>query len=106
MPAHVYPWATDHIPEMISIVEKLVTNGYAYEVKGNIYFDVAKFKDFGKLSRNFGGDLLEGVRVEADPLKKDPRDFTLWKSAEEGRDVKWDSPVSYTHLTLPTNREV
>ena len=92
LPAHVYPWATDHIPEMISIVEKLVNNGYAYEVKGNIYFDVAKFKDYGKLSRNFGGDLLEGVRVEADPLKKDPRDFTLWKSAEEGRDVKWDSP--------------
>jgi len=92
LPAHVYPWATDHIPEMISIVEKLVTNGYAYEVKGNIYFDVAKFKDYGKLSRNFGGDLLEGVRVETDPLKKDPRDFTLWKSAEEGRDVKWDSP--------------
>ncbi|MBO54456.1 MAG: cysteine--tRNA ligase [Dehalococcoidia bacterium] len=92
LPAHVYPWATDHIPEMISIVEKLVANGYAYEVNGNIYFDVEKFSDYGKLSRNFGGDLLEGVRVEADPLKKDPRDFTLWKSAEAGRDVKWESP--------------
>ena len=92
LPAHVYPWATDHIPEMISIVEKLVENDYAYEVNGNLYFDVGKFSTYGKLSRNFGGDLLEGVRVEADPLKKDPRDFTLWKSAEEGRDVKWDSP--------------
>ncbi|MEC9307904.1 MAG: cysteine--tRNA ligase [Chloroflexota bacterium] len=92
LPAHIYPWATGHIPEMISIVERLIQNKYAYEVNGNIYFNVGKFSEYGKLSRNFGGDLLEGVRVEADPLKKDPRDFTLWKAAEQGRDVKWDSP--------------
>ena len=92
LPARVYPWATQHIPEMISIVEKLLENGYAYEAGGNLYFDVNKFQEYGKLSRNFGGDLLEGVRADVDPLKRDPRDFTLWKAAEPGRDVKWDSP--------------
>ena len=92
LPAHVFPWATQHVPEMLSIVEKLIDNGYAYQAGGNIYFNVAAFNDYGKLSRNTGADLLEGVRSEADPLKKDPRDFTLWKAAEPGRDVKWDSP--------------
>ena len=92
LPAQVFPWATEHIPEMIEIVEKLLTEGYAYQAEGNIYFDVPKSADYGKLSRNFGGDLLEAVRVEADPLKRDPRDFTLWKAAEPGRDVKWGSP--------------
>lgn len=92
LPAHVYPWATRHIPEMISLVERLIANGYAYPAGGNVYFDVPQFSRYGNLSRNFGGNLLEGVRAEADPLKHDPRDFTLWKAAEPGRDVKWDSP--------------
>ena len=90
--AHVFPWASHHIPEMLSIVESLLSKGHAYERGGNIYFDVPSFPDYGKLSRNTGADLLEGVRAEADPLKRDPRDFTLWKAAEPGRDVKWDSP--------------
>ena len=90
--AHVFPWASHHIPEMLSIVESLLSKGHAYERGGNIYFDVPSFSDYGKLSRNTGADLLEGVRAEADPLKRDPRDFTLWKAAEPGRDVKWDSP--------------
>ncbi len=92
MDAHVFPWASEHIPEMLSIVDTLLENGHAYERGGNIYFDVPSFPDYGKLSRNTGADLLEGVRAEADPLKRDPRDFTLWKAAEPGRDVKWDSP--------------
>ena len=92
MDAHVFPWASQHIPEMLSIVGTLLENGHAYERGGNIYFDVPSFPDYGKLSRNTGADLLEGVRAEADPLKRDPRDFTLWKAAEPGRDVKWDSP--------------
>ena len=90
--AHVFPWASHHIPEMLSIVETLVGKGHAYERGGNVYFDVPSFLDYGKLSRNTGTDLLEGVRAEVDPLKRDPRDFTLWKAAEPGRDVKWDSP--------------
>ena len=92
MDAHVFPWASQHIPEMLSIVGTLLERGHAYERGGNIYFDVPSFPEYGKLSRNTGADLLEGVRAEADPLKRDPRDFTLWKAAEPGRDVKWDSP--------------
>ena len=91
MDAHVFPWASQHIPEMLSIVDALVEKGHAYERGGNVYFDVPSFSDYGKLSRNTGVDLLEGVRAEADPMKRDPRDFTLWKAAEPGRDVKWDS---------------
>ena len=90
--AHVFPWASHHIPEMLEMVNTLMAKGGAYEAGGNIYFDVNSYPEYGKLSRNFGGDLLEGVRAEADPLKRDPRDFTLWKAAEPGRDVKWDSP--------------
>ena len=90
--AAVFPWASQHIPEMVSIVETLLAKGNAYERGGNIYFDVPSFSEYGKLSRNTGVDLLEGVRAEADPLKQDPRDFTLWKAAEPGRDLKWDSP--------------
>ena len=91
MDAHVFPWASHHIPEMLSIVGTLMEKGHAYERGGNVYFDVPSFSEYGKLSRNTGVDLLEGVRAEADPLKRDPRDFTLWKAAEPGRDVKWDS---------------
>ena len=90
--AHVFPWASQHIPEMLAMVGALMDNGAAYAAGGNIYFNVNSSPEYGKLSRNFGGDLLEGVRAEADPLKRDPRDFTLWKAAEPGRDVKWDSP--------------
>ena len=92
LPATVYPWATDHIPSMISLVEDLLSKGYAYQAGPNIYFDVSKFRDYGKLSGNTAPGLLEGVRVEADPLKGDPRDFTLWKGAEADREMKWDSP--------------
>ena len=91
--ADVFPKATDHIQEMVEIVERLVGQGYAYEVQGNVYFEVSKFPGYGKLSGNIqDAELLEAVRVEADPLKRDPRDFTLWKKAEPGRDLKWPSP--------------
>ena len=93
LPAHFLPKATGHIQEMLEIVERLVEKGYAYEVEGNVYFEVSKFPGYGKLSGNLqDADLLEAVRVEADPLKRDPRDFTLWKRAEPGRDLKWPSP--------------
>ena len=92
LPAHEFPKATDHIPEMLAITERLVEQGFAYETQGNVYYAVGKFADYGKLSGNIAdAQLLEAVRVEADPLKRDPRDFTLWKSAEPGRELKWQS---------------
>ena len=92
-PADHFPKATDHIKEMLEIIERLVAKGFAYEVQGNVYFQVSKFAEYGKLSGNIHeAELLEAVRVEADPLKRDPRDFTLWKTAEPGRELKWPSP--------------
>ena len=92
-PAEHYPTATGHIEEMLQIVGRLLEQGYAYEVQGNVYFEVSKFPGYGALSGNTGDQaLLEAVRIEADPLKRDPRDFTLWKLAEPGRDLKWPSP--------------
>ena len=92
LPAHHFPRATEHIPEMTGVVQRLLEMGYAYSAGGNIYFDVAKYSPYGQLSGNIGGDLMEGTRVERDPLKRDPRDFTLWKRAEPSRTMKWDSP--------------
>ena len=92
LPAHHFPWATDHVQEMIAVIQRLFENGYAYRAGDNIYFDVSKFSDYGKLSGNVQEGLMEGVRAEVDPLKRDPRDFTLWKTAEPGREMKWDSP--------------
>lgn len=92
-PAAVYPRATDHVPQMIALIERLMKRGHAYESGGNVYFDVTTFPAYGRLSGNREGDALrEGVRVEADPLKRHPQDFALWKAAEPGRMVKWESP--------------
>jgi len=91
-PAHFFPRATHHIQEMIAMIERLLHKGYAYEAGGNIYFDVTRFPGYGKLSGNVFEGLLEGVRVEADPAKRNQWDFTLWKSTEPGRVLKWPSP--------------
>ena len=93
LPANEFPKATDHVEEMVEIIESLLKSSLAYEVGGNIYFDVNAFPTYGNLSGNIHeSQLQEAVRVEADPLKKDPRDFTLWKKAEPGRSLKWPSP--------------
>ena len=93
LPVDHLPKATDHVKEMVEITSKLLANSLAYEVDGNVYFSVSDFPDYGRLSGNIHeSQLQEAVRVEADPNKKDPRDFTLWKSAEPGRTLKWDSP--------------
>ncbi len=92
-PAHVYPRATAHVADMIAVIERLVEKGVAYEAKGNVYFDVDGFAPYGKLSGNVDErGLLDGVRVEADELKRRQRDFALWKASEPGRELKWDSP--------------
>ena len=92
LPAQAFPKATDHVPEMITMVRQLLDRGHAYVVGGNVYFDVGSFPSYGKLSGNVKEALLAGVRAEADPLKRSPADFTLWKAAETGREMKWPSP--------------
>ena len=92
LPAHVFPHATEHIPEMIAIIAGLLDRGVAYQAGGNIYFDVARFPSYGKLSGNQMAQLLEGVRDATDPSKRNPEDFALWKAAEPGREMAWDSP--------------
>jgi cysteinyl-tRNA synthetase len=92
--ADAYPRATDHIPEMIAIIERLIEKGHAYEVNGTVYFDVTTFPDYGKLSGNTLDALRAGHRqeVEVDPNKRHPADFALWKRAGPHRSMKWPSP--------------
>jgi cysteinyl-tRNA synthetase len=92
LPAHVFPKATDHIPEMIRIVQALERNGLAYASGGNVFFDVRRFPSYGQLSGNQLAGMLAGVRDEADPHRRNPEDFPLWKLAEPGREMAWDSP--------------
>ena len=92
LPAHFYPRATENIGEMIELTEALVARGLAYEAGGNVYFDIPRFPEYGKLSRQPATGLGEGGRAEPDPLKRDQRDFALWKAAEPGRTLKWPSP--------------
>jgi cysteinyl-tRNA synthetase len=92
LPAAHFPRATEHVPQMIAIIEKLVARGLAYEIEGTVYFAVKRFPGYGKLSGNVGEALRQGVRVEVDPAKRDAADFALWKKAEPGRMLTWDSP--------------
>jgi cysteinyl-tRNA synthetase len=92
--AHVYPKATEHIPEMLELTECLVERGHAYEVGGTIYYDVRSFPEYGKLSGNTLDQLRAGHRqeVEVDPSKRYHADFALWKHAGPNRLMKWESP--------------
>jgi len=90
-PADVEPKATEHIKEIIDIVSALVQKGYAYVVDGDVYFEVSKFPQYGKLSGRKRSDMLAGARVEVDERKKDPMDFALWKSSKPG-EPSWQSP--------------
>ncbi len=87
----VEPKATEHVPEMIALIERLVARGYAYVVEGDVYFEVRRFPAYGKLSGKNLDELQAGARVEIDERKRDPRDFALWKSAKPGEPA-WDSP--------------
>jgi cysteinyl-tRNA synthetase len=92
--ADVYPRATDHIPEMISLIEQLIERGHAYEVDGTVYYDVTTFPDYGKLSGNTLEALRAGHRqdLEIDANKRHPADFALWKKAGPRRSMRWPSP--------------
>ena len=93
LPATVYPRATEHVPEMIALIEKLLARDLAYVVDGTVYYPVKKFPRYGALSGNVREALRQGVRAEIDPNKRDTADFALWKRAEPGRlALTWDSP--------------
>jgi cysteinyl-tRNA synthetase len=91
LPPDVEPKATEHLPEMIGLIERLVAKGYAYVVDGDVYFEVRRSAGYGKLSGKNLDELQAGARVEVDERKRDPRDFALWKSAKPGEPA-WESP--------------
>ena len=85
------PKATEHIELMIKMISKLIDKGFAYENKKHVYFQVNKFKDYGKLSNKKLKDLIAGSRVEVSENKKSPEDFVLWKPSID-KEPFWDSP--------------
>jgi cysteinyl-tRNA synthetase len=87
----VMPKVTQHIPEIIKLVEGLIEKGYAYEADGDVFFDVTSFPGYGKLSGRSIDDMMAGARIEINPKKRNTMDFALWKSAKPG-EPSWDSP--------------
>jgi cysteinyl-tRNA synthetase len=83
------PKATETIPEIVAMIERLIAGGYAYEVQGDVYFRVSRYADYGQLSGQRPDEMAE---QEPNPLKEDPRDFALWKAHKEGEDTWWESP--------------
>jgi cysteinyl-tRNA synthetase len=83
------PKVSDHIPSIVAAIEQLIELEYAYEVEGDVYFRVAKYEDYGRLSGQRPDQVEE---QEPNPKKEDPRDFALWKATKEGEDTSWDSP--------------
>lgn len=88
----VTPKATEHIGDMIKIVQALLDKGYAYETDDGIYFDISKFPDYGKLSGVNLEEQLAGARVDINTGKRHPADFALWKKAAPNHIMKWPSP--------------
>ncbi|MBI4010374.1 MAG: cysteine--tRNA ligase [Candidatus Aenigmarchaeota archaeon] len=86
------PRATDHIKEIIGQVQTILKNGYAYIANDSVYFDVSKFKDYGKLSKKVPKELRPGARVELNTDKTDPHDFALWIKASPEHILRWNSP--------------
>jgi len=91
---NVFCKATDNIPEQIDLIKTLETKGYTYKTSDGIYFDTSKVKDYNKLSHLPLDELKEGARVEKNPEKKNPTDFSLWKFSPAGtrRQMEWESP--------------
>ncbi|MGB4311501.1 MAG: cysteine--tRNA ligase [Natronincolaceae bacterium] len=89
--ADIYPKVTENIDEIIEFIEELIDKGYAYESEGDVYFDVSKFEDYGKLSKQNLEELQLGARVEISEQKRNPLDFALWKAAKPN-ELNWESP--------------
>ncbi|ADJ26987.1 cysteinyl-tRNA synthetase [Dehalogenimonas lykanthroporepellens BL-DC-9] len=91
LPADAYPRVTEEIPAIIELVEGLVARGFAYEVRGSVYFRVRRLADYGKLSHRTLEQMQAGARIEVDETKEDPMDFVLWKATKPGEPA-WASP--------------
>lgn len=89
--ADVHPRVSDHIPEIIKVIEELIQKGYAYEIDGDVYYRVKAFAGYGKLSGRSLDEMLAGARVEVDDRKEEAADFALWKKAKAG-EPSWPSP--------------
>ena len=89
--ADVHPRATEHIKEIIELIKKLEEKGYAYKIDGDVYYDISKFKEYGKLSHQKIEELQAGARIEVNDKKRNPLDFALWKAYKEGEPY-WESP--------------
>jgi cysteinyl-tRNA synthetase len=85
------PRATDFIPEMIAMIERLIAGGHAYAAEGHVLFDVHSYEEYGRLSGRSVEDMIAGARVEVAPYKRDPMDFVLWKPSSDDQ-PGWDSP--------------
>ena len=90
-PPDVTPRVTEEIGEIVALIRDLVDKGYAYEAGGDVFYDVNRFADYGKLSGRTVEEMEAGARVEVSPLKRSPMDFALWKAAKPGEPA-WDSP--------------
>ncbi|MGQ0810025.1 MAG: cysteine--tRNA ligase [Nitrospiraceae bacterium] len=90
-PAWREPKATEHMADIINLIQTLILKGMAYQVNGDVYFEVAKYPAYGRLSKRNLDDLLAGARVEVDERKRNPMDFALWKTSKPGEPA-WDSP--------------
>lgn len=88
--ADKYPRVSEHMPEIIKMVETLIEKGYAYVIDHDVYYSVEKFDDYGKLSGRSLDDMMAGARIEVDDRKHNPMDFALWKGAKPGEPA-WDS---------------
>lgn len=86
------PLASQTIPEIIGLIDRLVEGGHAYEVGGDIYFAVKSYPEYGELSHRNVDDMDQGEGVEGADRKRDPLDFALWKAQKPGEDTAWDSP--------------
>lgn len=91
LPADLYPKATAHMQDIIEMITKLEKKGVAYNIDGNVFYDVSKFKEYGKLSGKKTDELESGARIEINEEKKNPLDFSLWKKAKAGEPY-WESP--------------
>jgi cysteinyl-tRNA synthetase len=90
--ADFYPKATEHIEDILELIQKILAKGYAYVADGDVYFSVSKFKDYGKLSGQRMAQIKRGVRIQPAEQKREAEDFALWKQAKP-REISWEATL-------------